>query len=152
MAVTSYRPVRDYFSSKLLRYSYLQYSVLEDKINTSAFLIRTEKVIASSANGQIYPTLQEGERAASGEAVAYITQGAGSKIVLNAPFAGIVSYQVDGLETSLTPGCWDHLVFIGCFDRIGTRQASRRQNTIKKAMPKIPNLPLLPPPRLRVMR
>ncbi len=123
---TGYQPVKEYFASKLLDYTYLQYGVLEDQITTDALLIKTEQIVSGSGSSVLSPIVGEGERAANGQVIA--SAGfSGNKQNLRAPFAGMVSYKIDGLEGSLKPGCWEQISLSEVLKNILTQKEAAEQ-------------------------
>jgi len=82
---------------------------IEDKLDLQVYIAREEQTITAPVTGDLVTMVQEGERVPVGATIAYIIPVAvepaqQGPVELKAPFAGQVSYQIDGLERVLRPG------------------------------------------------
>ncbi|GAB6100592.1 hypothetical protein JCM16358_24710 [Halanaerocella petrolearia] len=87
-----------YHSSQITKASY---QILKHNFKTSGLLIRDEKVVFAPQAGEIELKLSEGERLNAGNHIATIHNGQQRDELYNYR-PGILSYKVDGLETTLS--------------------------------------------------
>jgi putative membrane fusion protein len=104
-----YHPIKNLAVSKLIQYGTAQWKVLEQSVVGEGVIIRDETIIPAPVGGVFEPLVSEGEKVAAGRIIGYIkTQGATeegelTKVPVQAPKAGLVSFHPDGLEEVLKP-------------------------------------------------
>lgn len=92
-----------------------QVAELEDFLEGEFIVLRPEQKVAAPCSGYFLQVKQEGERVAKGALLGYLETTAGSSLekttsrTLNAPMAGLVSYNLDGLEQVCLPEIWPYL-------------------------------------------
>ncbi|MCL6477240.1 MAG: hypothetical protein K6T65_02370 [Peptococcaceae bacterium] len=105
--------------SNLIKTANLNTGDLKKLYLAEGVLVRDEAVIASPADGQLILLVGDGERVRVGDSIAEVKtagDGAGSPVrsaLISAPRAGVVTCQVDGLESVLNPDQVDILEVAG---------------------------------------
>ncbi|MDD2433025.1 MAG: HlyD family efflux transporter periplasmic adaptor subunit [Clostridia bacterium] len=90
-------------------------SELEDALEGEFIVLRQERVITASCKGYFIKVKNEGERVAKDTVLGYLEKVAGtslekkSSLPIKASAAGLISYEIDGMESICTPEMWRQL-------------------------------------------
>ncbi len=104
-----YRFGHDLIITRLAGVEQVRLGVIQSSIPAHGILVRSEKVVAAPHSGKLKVLAAEGERVRVGEVVAQVVtesldKPAGETVFnLTAPWAGIISYHLDGLEEIYSP-------------------------------------------------
>ncbi|AGB40814.1 hypothetical protein Halha_0846 [Halobacteroides halobius DSM 5150] len=96
-----------YHSSKVVT---ARYQMLRKEFKTNGLLIKDEEVTFASQSGRLELNVPEGTRLSAGNKILTIYNGQQKDELYNYK-AGIVSYKIDGLETTLTIKSRDELTY-----------------------------------------
>lgn len=86
-----------------VEYIYTSYGRIADDFSGKGLLVRSEKVFIAPYSGKVKLLQNEGERCSADQPVLKLT-ASGKEKVFYTREPGLVSYKVDGLENTLTPG------------------------------------------------
>lgn len=115
----------------------LQRGVIENEIEGQAILIRKEELLIAPSNGTLAPVAKEGERVRAGALVAQLAVNTvqegvePAKLKVRAPRPGLVSYEVDGLESIVTLNQFEQLGY----DRIYQKLEQEKAQELEKPEP-----------------
>lgn len=101
--------VKNLIVREIITVQSLEYDKLQQDMVVEATIFRNETVVAAPQGGQLVKKVAEGERVRKGKQVAVlqtatVENASGAiELALKTPRAGIVSYQLDGLEATYSP-------------------------------------------------
>lgn len=82
----------------------LTLGTVEVTVDAEAMMVRQERLATAPASGTVRRLVEEGIRVRVGTPVALVQSDGGRSVEVKAEVSGAVSFQVDGLESQLSPG------------------------------------------------
>lgn len=101
--------VKNLIVQELLTVQSLKYDKLQQDVLVEATVFRNETVVLAPQGGKLVKNVPEGERIRKGKQVAVVqvatveNASGAIDIALKTPKAGVISYQIDGLEATYSP-------------------------------------------------